>query len=30
VLDHAPADWRASLDRCLDALIGPKTETTTR
>jgi dTDP-4-dehydrorhamnose reductase len=30
VLDLAPADWRASLDRCLDALIGPKTETTTR
>lgn len=27
VLGLAPADWRVSLDRCLDALIGPK-ETT--
>ena len=24
LLGMAPADWRLSLDRCLDALIGPK------
>lgn len=27
ILGIAAADWRVSLDRCLDALIGPKQET---